>query len=435
MSKQTATVDPFASAFEAAVLPGADLPWRATALASYRAHGLPTRKVESWRYTNLNALAKLAFVPGESGAAAIPQDAPLAVDGAARIVFVNGRLRDMDILPDGVVAQSLAALLEDDPDSLATMLGQTVDGRDMALAALNAAFTVDGLVLRIAEGAKIETPIHLVSLGAPVTGSAVAFHPRNFVIAGKDSAAVLVESHIGAADGPYFSNSVTDVAVGQGATLGHYRLQDEGKAAFHVSLTRANLAEGATYDSFVLSLGGELARDEIHAHIAGEGVECRLNGAYAASGRQHIDNTTVIDHAAPGSVSSEVYKGVLDGKSRGVFQGRITVRRDAQRTNGHQINKTLLLSRDAEIDSKPELEIFADDVKCGHGATAGELDELALFYLRARGIDEIAARDLLVSAFLSDAVDEVRDGAVAEALRARVAGWLAAQRANREAGK
>jgi Fe-S cluster assembly protein SufD len=435
MSKQTALVDPFAGDLAAPGLPGADLPWRATALESYRRHGLPNRKVEAWRYTNLNSLAKLAFTAAGKSGAAVPRGAPLALDGACRITFVNGHLRDMDGLPDGVEATSLAELLANDPESLESVLGAAAEGREMALAALNTALAADGLVLRIAEGAKVETPIHMICVGAPEAGSAIAFHPRNIIVAGANSNAVLVESHVGAGDGPYFSNGVSDVSVGQGAVFGHYRLQDEGASAFHVSLTRAALADGATYDSFVLSLGAELARDEIHVRINGEGAECRLNGAYAATGRQHTDNTTVIDHAAPGSTSREVYMGVLDGKSRGVFQGRISVHRDAQQTNGHQLNKTLLLSREAEIDSKPELEIFADDVKCSHGATVGELDEAALFYLRARGIDQTTARDLLVSAFLSGAIEEVRNDAVAEALRGRIAGWLDAMRANREAAK
>jgi Fe-S cluster assembly protein SufD len=228
-------------------------------------------------------------------------------------------------------------------------------------------------------------------------------------------------------EGSYFSNSVTDIRVENGATLTHAKLQDEGPQAFHVALGRVRIGDEAVYDNFTLHRGAELARNEIHARIDGTGADCRLNGAYLGTGRQHVDNTTVIDHKAPGSRSSEVFKGALDEKARGVFQGRIVVHRDAQQTDGHQLNKTLLLDRNAEMDTKPELEIYADDVKCSHGATIGELDDMALFYLQARGIDAATARDMLVSAFLNEAVEELRDEALADAFRARIEGWVEAR--------
>ena len=433
-----------AASFEEAAprLPGADVAWldalRAQGIEAFRAGGLPTRKVEAWRYTNLNALAKLSLVPAAeaSGLDAVP-DSALAVEGACRIVFVNGRLRadlsDLDRLPEGVEATGLADLLARDPSALEADYKAAPQGREGALASLNDAFMADGLVLRIAEGAKVDTPIHLISVGVPAAGQAIAFHPRNLVVAGKNSRATLVESHVGLGEGSYFSNGLTDVTVGKGAALTHAKLQDEGAAAFHVALTRATIADEAVYDSFVLHRGAELARNEIHASIDGSGAECRLNGAYLGTGRQHVDNTTVIDHKAPGSVSSEVFKGVLAGRSRGVFQGRIVVHRDAQQTNGNQLNKTLLLSRDAEMDSKPELEIYADDVKCSHDATIGELDDMALFYLRARGIDEATARDMLVSAFLNEAMSELRDEKLAAAFAERAAGWVEAR--HEEEGK
>ncbi|MCK4868152.1 MAG: Fe-S cluster assembly protein SufD, partial [Alphaproteobacteria bacterium] len=261
----------------------------------------------------------------------------------------------------------------------------------------------------------------------PVEGQAVAFHPRNLVVAGKGSRATLIESHIGAGEGSYFSNSITDIQVARGATLTHAKLQDEGPKAFHVALVRVCIGDEACYDNFVLHRGAELARNEVHARIDGTGAECRLNGAYLGANRQHMDNTTVIEHKAPGSSSSEVFKGALDGRARGVFQGRIVVHRDAQQTEGNQLNKTLLLSRDAEMDTKPELVIYADDVKCSHGATIGELDDAALFYLRSRGIDEATARDILVSAFLNEAVEELRDPTLADAFRARIEGWVDAR--------
>ena len=336
-------------------------------------------------------------------------------------------LSELDRLPEGIEASSLAEALVDKGGELEELIAPASKGRDGVLAALNDAFMEDGLVLRIAAGAAVETPIHLISVGVPVAGQAVAFHARNLVVAAKGSRATLVESHIGAGEGSYFSNSVTDIRVEKGATLTHAKLQDEGPKAFHVALGRVRIDDEAVYDNFVLHRGAELARNEIHARIDGTDAECRLNGAYLGAGRQHLDNTTVIDHKAPGSRSSEVFKGALDGRARGVFQGRIVVHRDAQQTDGHQLNKTLLLNRDAEMDTKPELVIYADDVKCSHGATIGELDDMALFYLRARGIDEATARDILVSAFLNEAVDELRDPGLADAFRARIEGWVEAR--------
>lgn len=430
-----------AGAFDEAAprLPGADLAWldalRSQGIESFRTHGLPNRKVESWRYTSVSALEKYGFAP-QAGAApldALPEGAALAVEGACRIVFVNGRLRadlsDLDALPEGVEAYSLAEKLETDGE-LEELIAPASKARDGVLAALNDAFMADGLLLCIAAGAMVETPIHLISVGVPVARQAVAFHPRNLVVAAKGSRATLVESHIGVGDGSYFSNSVTDIRVEKGATLTHVKLQDEGSQAFHVALGRVNIGDEAVYDNFTLHRGAELARNEIHARIDGSGAECRLNGAYLATGRQHVDNTTVIDHKAPGSRSSEVFKGALDEKARGVFQGRIVVHRGAQQTDGHQLNKTLLLDRNAEMDTKPELEIYADDVKCSHGATVGELDDMALFYLRARGIDEATARDMLVSAFLNEAVEELRDANLADAFRARIEGWVEARHEN-----
>lgn len=418
-------------------LPGADLAWldalRSQGIEAFRANGLPNRKVEAWHYTSVSALEKQGFAPLAEPAPldALPEGAALAVEGACRIVFVNGRLRadlsELDKLPDGVEALSLADALGGKDGELEELIAPASKERDGALAALNDAFMEDGLVLRIAAGATAETPIHLISVGVPVEGHAVAFHTRNLVVAAKGSKAMLVESHIGAGDGSYFSNSVTDIRVAKGATLTHAKLQDEGPKAFHVALGRVRIGDEAVYDNFVLHRGAELARNEVHARIDGSDAECRLNGAYLGADRQHIDNTTVIEHKAPGSRSSEVFKGALDGRARGVFQGRIVVHRDAQQTDGHQLNKTLLLDRNAEMDTKPELEIYADDVKCSHGATIGELDDTALFYLRTRGIDEATARDILVSAFLNEAVEELRNPTLADAFRARIEGWVEAR--------
>ncbi len=428
-----------AAAFDEAAprLPGSDIAWldslRAQGISAFRASGLPTRRVEAWRYTNLNALAKAGFTPGGGDVelAEVPAGAALSVGEACRIVLVNGRLRrdlsDLDRLPDGVTAEGLAELLGRAPALAEDLIVPAPRGRDGVLAALNDAFMEDGMVLQVAAGAIVEVPIHLISVGVPVAGQAIAFHPRNVIVAGAGSRLTLIESHIGLNDGSYFSNGLTDVFVDRAATLTHAKLQDEGSSAFHVTLVRAKIGDDAAYDGFVLHRGSELARHEVHAVIEGNGADCRLNGAYLGAGRQHIDNTTVIEHRAPGSRSRQVFKGVLAGHARGVFQGRVVVARDAQQTDGHQLNKTLLLSREAEMDTKPELEIYADDVKCSHGATVGELSELELFYLRTRGIDEVTARDMLVSAFLAEAVSELRDESLAAAFAERIAGWVDAR--------
>jgi Fe-S cluster assembly protein SufD len=423
----------------APTLPGADLAWverlRTDGLERYRRLGLPGPRVEAWKYTNLNPLAKIDFAPAVNGEAtpatvALPTGRTLAVQGT-RLVVVNGRFRPdlsaLDELPDGVVAGGLAEALARDPAAIEANLGRiaTVDG--MPMLALNTALMADGIVLRIAEGVTVDRPIHLIFVGA--AGDApLAVHPRILVIAGRDSRATLVESHVGVGDRPYLSNLVSEVALHEGAALGHYKLQNEQPAAFHLAATQVRLDSRSTYDGFVLSLGARLSRSEIRAHLGGGEIECRLSGAYAVAGEQHVDNTTFIDHAAPGSRSREVYKGVLDDTARGVFQGKILVRPQAQKTDGYQLNRGLLLSRGAELDSKPELEIYADDVKCSHGAAIGEIDQDQLFYLRARGIDPATARDILVEAFLNEVLDEIRFEPARDGFRAILAGWLAGRR-------
>ncbi len=428
------TMQPLAERFEEAAphFSGADLPWlkalREAGIERYNALGLPTPRVEEWKYTNLRSLGRAGFVPAvlapDVSLDTVPQARALAL-AAPVAVLVNGKFRAdlsrLDDLPEGVEVAGLADMLESDPATIERLLEET--GDDQPMRALNAAFMADGLVVRIAAGAKADRPIHLISVGA-AADAPLAFHPRNLIHAGEDSRAILVESHVGAG-GVYLGNSVTDAVVGPGATLDHIKLQNEDRASYHLALTGIALAEGSTYRNFTLSVGARLARNEIHALLDGGGIACRLDGAYMARGSQHLDTTTFIDHAKPGSESRETYKGVLDGQSRGVFQGKILVRRDAQKTDGHQLSKALLLSPEAEVDTKPELEIYADDVKCSHGATAGEIDEEQMFYLQSRGIDREEARDLLVAAFLEEAIENIAVDEVPDAMRQVVALWLA----------
>ncbi|KGM32744.1 Fe-S cluster assembly protein SufD [Inquilinus limosus] len=400
---------------------------REAGMARFESLGLPTRKQEAWKYTDLRRLEKLGLNGATAPAdAALPEALRAFVPAQGpSMVFVNGRLRPelshLDSLPKGLRFDGYAAALEAGDAEVETRFARAADA---SLVELNAALVEDGAVLRIAPGAVIDAPVRLVFLSAP-GAAAVASHPRILVLAGANSQATLIEAYHGTDDTGYFTNAVVDAEIGDGARLRHYRRQSEGLQAVHLLNGSATIGRDATYDSFTLSLGADLARTEVVATFTGRGGNGHVTGAYLADGSRHIDTTTLIDHAVPDCRSREVFKGVLDGKGRGVFQGKIIVRRDAQRTDGYQLNRALMLSRTAEIDSKPELEIYADDVKCSHGATVGEIDAEALFYLRARGIDERTARALLVEAFLREALEEVADEAVREEFEAAVGQWLA----------
>ena len=400
---------------------------RRKGLEAFQATGLPDRKTEAWKYTNLNKLKKIGFEPAQqvTELSTLPSSV-VTIDGYL-VVFVNGRyepaLSSFGTLPDGIVVESLRDSIAGDPALAERRLGNLVPSRETPMTSLNMAFAEDGLCLRVAPDTKLEQPIHVVSIGhAPDQPS--AFHMRSLIEIGAGSSANILESHIGIGDGTYFSNSVSEIRLDAGARLGHYRLQNDSRQAFNIGLTNLELARGTHYDGFNLQIGAEIARSEVRARIAAEEIECRVNGAYLAAGTQQIDSTTFIDHAAGGSRSRQVFKGVLNDHARGVFQGKILVEPQAQKTDGHQLCRTLLLSRSAEMDCKPELEIYADDVKCSHGATVGELDDEALFYLRSRGIDPAEARDILVMAFLAEATAEIGVPAVREAFDDVVQQWL-----------
>lgn len=393
--------------------------------AAYVSQGLPGRRSEAWKYTRVDTLLKkLAFVPAPAAA----QDIPGGVLGcdAPRLVLVNGRfapdLSDLDALPKGVSVQSLAEALDSDPAALEPHLGRLLPLEGYPFAALNTGVLADGLVLRVKDGALLETPLHVVSVAQGTGEGTVAFHPRLLVVVGKGAVATLLESHVG--NGETVSNTVTEISVGADAVFHHYKVQNEDVTATHLAATQAVLGAKAVYEAFALSFGGRLARHDIRVCLDGEGAEARVNGAYAADTGQHMDTSSFIDHAVPHCTSAQTYKGVVDGSGRGVFQGRINVRRDAQGTNGHQLHKALLLSRKAEVDAKPELTIYADDVQCSHGAACGELEEDQLFYLRARGLNEAEARGLLIEGFLDDVIDGVSSEAVRQAMRDMVHAWL-----------
>lgn len=387
--------------------------------ARARYDGLPGPRVEAWKYTPTHRLSGFEPDGARPFAGVLPAGVP-DID-AARLVLVNGVLDASlsDAPPPGATARPLARALGD--ADLGGRLGAVLDLDKAPLAALNTARFGDGLVIDIAPGKALERPIHVISI---VTGGA-SVDPRFLIDVGENAEATILETHLSQDAGPSVVNAAMELTLAPYARLKHYKLMAEGADAAHVAMTGAVVARDAVYDGFVLQLGAGLARNEMRCRIAGAHAEARLMGGYVAAGEAHVDNTTFIDHAEPDSTSREVYKGVLDGKGRAVFQGKILVRAQAQRTDGHQLNKALLLSPRAEIDSKPELEIYADDVKCSHGATAGALDEEQLFYLRARGIDALSARKLLVEAFLNETLDDIANEAVraafAEAVRARLA--------------
>lgn len=410
---------------------------RRDGLARYGALGLPGPRVEAWKYTNLTRMGRTKFVPAmtmPSPSLDMLPSGALTID-AVKLVLINGRLRpelsDLDELPEGVSGMALNDAVVSETLNAEAILGESVAGHEMPMLALNAAYLNDGLVIDVKSGQQVETPIHIISVGV-ADGDSVAFYPRNILRVGAGAAVAVYESHIGL-DGVYLNNGATDIRIGEDALLRHRKLQSEGEAAYHVAAASVLLDTRARYENYTLHVGGRLVRNEIHAVLNGRGADCNLYGAYAGRGNQHIDTTTFVDHAVPECTSREIYKGALDDNARGVFQGKILVRKDAQQTDGHQLNKALLLSEGAEIDSKPELEIYADDVKCSHGATAGELDEEQLFYLRARGIDEAEARDLLVAAFLEDSLDVISDEDRREAFRSVIANWLAERSERQEA--
>ncbi len=389
-------------------LPG-NVERRDAGASAFRRNGLPGPRDEDWHYTNLRALAEIRFAepltPVADCAALL---ARLPMHDAPRLVFVDGRFReDLSIVP-AVVAVRVGA----------PSYGPLAQPERERMVALNAMLAEDGATIEVPDGADGGLLI-LAILGTGAVDRPVAFHPRHSVRLGAGAALTLFEVAVGA--GAYLHNSVLELAVGEGARLAHLRMQDEAREAFHVSTLYADVAAGGTYDSFSLALGGRLARMEVHAQLSGAGATAHLNAAQLLDGTQHADFTTVVRHAAPGCVSRQTVKNVLAGRSRGVFQGKIEVAPGAQKTDGYQMNQALLLSPDAEVDSKPQLEIFADDVKCSHGATVGELDAEQLFYLRSRGISETAARAILVRAFLAEALDLVAHPEARAALEAAIA--------------
>ncbi len=381
--------------------------------------GFPTTQQEEWRFTNVKRIAETAFTLAERPELLSSEAiSPFVLDeDYLRLVFINGHsvaeLSATRATPPGVVVSSLATALADHPALIQDHLGQLFNDESACFGALNSAFIRDGAFVHVPSGVVLERPIHLLFISTN-DSSPTACYPRNLIIADRDAQVTIFESYVSLNAGVYLTNAVTEVSVAENAVVDHCKLQQEGADGYHVATTQVRQQRSSRFSSHYVSLGGRLVRNEINVTLDGEGGECTLNGLYVGAGDQHMDNRTRIDHAKAHCNSHELYKGVLDDRSKGVFNGKIYVHPDAQKTDAKQSNRVLLLSDDAVIDTKPQLEIYADDVKCTHGATVGQIDETALYYLRSRGITEELARSLLVYAFANEIANELKLRAVRE---------------------
>ena len=400
--------------------------------ARFSALGFPTVRDEDWRFTNIAPIANTEFGPAPVDARA-NEDILKAVadsDAANRVVVLNGRfsveLSRVNGLPQGIRVGSLAAAVTEHADVVPRYLGQLAEFGTKAFTALNTALAVDGLYVHIPDGVVVDQPLHLLFVSVPGTGAApMMSNVRTLIVAGDRSQVRIVESYAGLQGGAYFTNAVTEVFAGEGAVVDHYKVQQESLEAFHVASMHLHAGRNANVSSHSISLGGKIVRNDVAAVLDGDGAECTLNGLYLADGDRLVDNHTSIDHAKPHCPSHEVYKGILGGKARAVFNGKIIVRQDAQKTDAKQTNRALLLSDNASINTKPQLEIFADDVKCTHGAAIGQLDDDAIFYLRARGLTYVEARDMLIHAFAGEILDRVKVEPLRRALEAELFAQLA----------
>jgi Fe-S cluster assembly protein SufD len=399
--------------------PGPVPPWlselRSTAIANFETLGFPTLKQEEWKYTSVEPLLSQAFVPANGEAKGVGADQivrqSMVEPDAPRLVFINGvyapEVSQSGDLPRGVVVEHLANSILRDDELVASKLGRYADFERQSFVALNTAFVRDGAVVSIASGCRFDRPIYLVFVSA-AQARPVFSHPRTLILLGAGSEARVVESYLGVNGGAYFCNAVSELIGGADAVVEHYRLQQESDAGYHVGTLAANLERGCQLTAHGVSLRGAFVRNNVRVTLNGEGAECRLNGLYLADGTQHIDNFTEIEHAKPRARSLELYKGILGGSAHGVFHGRIVVDKEAQKSDARQTNKNLLLSGNAVVDSKPQLEIYADDVKCSHGSSIGQLDRDGLFYLRSRGLGLDEARSLLSFAFAREVIGHMK---------------------------
>jgi Fe-S cluster assembly protein SufD len=394
-------------------------PWlnaiRKNAIARFGELGFPNTRQEDWRFTSVSPIVRTPFkaaAPGRNGltVADISNYTFGEVD-CAQVVFVDGHfsehLSSLRPLPRGARATSLAKALATGRDLVEPYLARYATFENNAFTALNTAFIADGSFVYLPSGTVLKDIVHLLFVSTRRAEAAVTY-PRNLIVIGDGSQVTIVESYVGLEKGVYFTNAVTEIIAGSNCVVDHYKLQRESNDAFHIGCLQVQQQRDSNFTSHSLSLGASLVRNGVNVVLDAEGSECVLNGLYVTKGKQHVDNHTSIDHAKPHCNSRELYKGILDDSSTGVFNGKVIVRKNAQKTNARQTNKNLLLSEDALVNTAPQLEIFADDVKCTHGATIGQLDEEGLFYLRSRGIDESSARTLLTYAFAAEILSAVK---------------------------
>ncbi len=430
---ETALAESFAAVKEKLPGNGAVTAARARAFARFSEEGLPHRRVEEWKYTDLRALMRdlkpLAAIPGSAAKArAKSAGATLASLEARRIVFVDGvfapELSDLAALEPGLTIRAMAQALAADDPLLAKHLGRVLPTDNVAVA-LNTAFMGDGAVIHVAAGVELARPLHLVFVNSGEEGASVFV--RSLVVIERGGRAMLVESHEGVASADYQVNAAVELVVGDEAHVDHIKVTGEGAGALHISSLMTTIGARARFNEFLFTTGGSVVRNQLFVRFDGEGTIAAIRGASLLKDRQHADVTIVAEHVAGACTSRELFKTVLDGEAHGVFQGRITVQSNAQQTDAKMATHALLLSDTAEADNKPELEIFADDVQCGHGATSGDLDEDLLFYLKARGIPAKEAEALLIQAFVGEAVEGIEHAGLRDALMEHVASWLRAR--------
>jgi Fe-S cluster assembly protein SufD len=429
---------PYVEAFKAfSSNGGADDPaWlrdrRAEAIAHFAERGFPTTRQEEWRFTDVKPIARASFARSEPSPDAVSlQDVDrlrLGREDYDCVVFLNGHyaagLSSVGRLPTGVRLGSLHDALVTSPELVEDHLARYATQQHNPLAALNTAFVDDGAFLYVPDGTTLERPVQFLFLAAPLAGRSLVSHPRNLFIMGREARASVVESYRSASSGAYWTNVVTEAVVGDGAKLDSYRVQREHEQAFHTAVTQSHQARDSVYSMVTFSFGAQLSRHDIHATLGGEGGDCTLDGLSMLRNRQHGDYHTVLEHAQPNCTSWEYFNGVFDDRARGIFNGRIIVRPGAQKTDSKQTNNNLLLSERARADSQPQLEIYADDVKCTHGATLGPIDDEHMFYLQSRGLTAAEARNLLTYGFGSEILSNVSLEPLKSALDAVVQRWL-----------
>jgi Fe-S cluster assembly protein SufD len=430
-AKQT---DPYLKAFERFELAGASrqpswlFPLRTAGMACFAELGFPTLNHEDWRFTNVAPIAKLQFKPvfeatdGGLAKASLAQF-PFAKLPGTRLVFMNGlysaELSTVPVQQHGIKVSNLAAALVSDSAFIEKHLGRYVRTEDNAFAALNNAFFQDGGFVFVPAGQAIAEPVQLLFINTSKDAGSTT-HPRNLIIVEREAKATVIESYVSLASAPTFTNAVTEFSLGDNSTVEHCKFQDESTEAFHIAALHSHLGRAVNFSSHSIATGAKLSRNNIRTTLDGEGIEAILNGVYITNGDQLADHHMVVDHAKPNCASHEYFNGILAGKSKGVFHGRILVRPDAQKTDAKQTNKNLLLSDEASADAKPQLEIYADDVKCTHGATIGQLNDESIYYLRSRGIGLETARRMLIHAFAGEIIDRVKHDALREELDALV---------------